>query len=231
MTQNHTLKTIYDRIWSGARDRALGNAMACDLPPEIGETRWGLSLILRVPFRESIAGICPDLIARAGGGQFCYDRSNFHMTLRSIEGYRGDIPTGDRRARIYAERVAELLPQLRGLSIILQGLTCGNSSVLVQGWPSVDLRAFRVALFQALEGIEISVPGGEISAERVRNTAHASLLLLNAPLADPAGFVDFIDQNREREFGTFTPEAAELVFYRRTRTETFVETLASLPIA
>ncbi len=230
MTPKADLKTIYDRIWSGARDKALANNMACDLPPDIGETRWGLSLILRVPFLPGIAEICPSLIERAGTGHFCYDSSNFHMTLRSIEGYRGDIPGGDQRALLYAERVAGVLPELRGLSIDLKGLTCGNSSVLVQGWPSIGLQAFRVALFRALEGIEISVPGGEISAERVRNTAHASLLLLNAPLADPAGFADFIDQNRDRNFGAFTPEVAELVFYRRTRRETFVETLASLPI-
>lgn len=231
MTSENDLKSIYDRIWSGARDKALTNNMDCDLPPDIGETRWGLSLVLRVPFLESIAEICPALIARAGPGHFCYDSRNFHMTLRSIEGYRGDIPGGDRRALLYAERIAGVLPQLRGLSVTLQGLTCGNSSVLVQGWPSIDLQAFRLALFHALEGIEISVPGGEISAERVRNTAHASLLLLNAPLADPAGFADFIVQHRDLSFGAFAPEAAELVFYRRTRTETFVETLASLPIA
>lgn len=230
MTSEDDLKTIYDRIWSGAREKALGNAMACDLPPDIGETRWGLSLILRVPFLPRIAEICPALIERAGTDHFCYGSSNFHMTLRSIEGYRGDISNGDQRARLYAERVAGVLPLLRGLTISLTGITCGNSSVLVQGWPGIDLQDFRLALFRALEGVEIPVPGGEISAERVRNTAHASLLLLNAPLVDPSGFADFIERNRETGFGSFTPDAVELVFYRRTRKETFVETLATIPI-
>lgn len=70
--------------------------------------------------------------------------------------------------------------------------------MLVQGRPRIDLQDFRLALLGALEGIDISVPGGEISAERGPNTAHASLLLLDAP-SDAEG--DFrrdarLDSNR-----------------------------------
>ena len=231
MTPLNELKNIYDRIWSGAREKALGNDMASDLPPDIGETRWGLSLILRVPFLPAIADICPDLIATAGPEHHCYDASNFHMTLRSIEGYRGDVPDGDRHAIRYAERIVEVVPLLRGLSIELRGLTCGNSSALVQGWPDGDLQGFRLALHQALADIEIGIPSGETSPERVRNTAHASLLLLNGPLTDPTGFVDIIERNRDSAFGAFTPEIADLVYYRRNSEDIFVETLASLPIA
>lgn len=230
MPQHNELQQIYDRIWAGARNKALENAMASDLPPEIGETRWGVSLILRVPFLPSIAALAEELTATAGPVHLCYDTSNFHMTLRSIEGYRGDVPGDDAAASLYAARSAEVLPLLRGLSIELRGLTCGNSSALVQGWPDGNLQDFRLALHRALEDIEIAVPSGETAPDRVRNTAHASLLLMNGDLADPRGFAEIIDRHRETAFGSFKPEAAELVYYRRTDADILVERLELLPI-
>ncbi|WP_282611203.1 hypothetical protein [Pelagibius sp. Alg239-R121] len=230
MNYKNSLKEIYDGIWSRARDKALRNEMASDLPPDVGETRWGLSFVLRVPFLNCIEALSTDLIARAGPGHLCYDAGNFHMTLRSLEGYRGAIAQDDDHALLYVERVIDLLPMLRGLTITLRGLTCGNSSALVQGWPDGDLQPFRLALFHALEDVEIAIPSGEVSPERVRNTTHASLLLMNGKLSDPAGFARIIDDNRATNFGSFTPDAVELVCYRRTAQSIGVEPIASIPI-
>lgn len=231
MLQNNDLLQIYNRIWAGARDKALANAMASDLPPAIGETRWGVSLILRVPFLPSLAAPVEDLIAAAGPGHLCYDASNFHMTLRSIEGYRGDVPEDDAAVALYAARTAEVLPLLGGLSVELRGLTCGHSSVLVQGWPDGNLQDFRLALHRALEGVDIAVPSGETAPELVRNTAHASLLLLNGSLADPKRFVETIERNRNTALGTFAPESVDIVCYRRTDRDILIKNLASLPVA
>lgn len=211
------LAATYDALWKQGRRALSTGAIEPEPLPAPGTTRWGISAVLRPrPWPTALRDCAASVATRVGRNGVCYDEHGLHITLRAIEGFRRDVPPDDAAVGAYRDALADVAKQTAPLGVRLAGLTATSGGVLVQGWPSSSLQAFRDALFDRLGGLGLAARGPETSPDTIRTTAHATLALFEGPVVDPVGLVDLIDAQRSTAFGEWVFPELWLVGYRRT---------------
>lgn len=211
------LAATYDALWAKGRRALLTGRIEREPLPAAGTARWGISAVLRPrPWPEALGACAAAIALQLGVAGVLYDERSLHITLRAIEGFRDDVPHDDEDLRVYRDVLAELVHGTVPLRLSLRGLTATPGAVLVQGWPTVELQAFRLALFDRLAALGLASRGPETSLDTIRTTAHATLVIHEGPVARPTGLVELIDAQRATAFGAWTFRELWLVGYRRT---------------
>ncbi|MDQ2848498.1 MAG: hypothetical protein M3Y77_19625, partial [Actinomycetota bacterium] len=104
---------------------------------------------------------------------------------------------------------------LAPIRVRYHGMGGSLGGVFAQGFPSESLRSLR-------ERLHISQrPAGAMAASsvdhsRVRDTAHASLLIFRWPSLEETPLAEYVSRWRERDFGTVEASRLSLVQYRPT---------------
>ncbi len=211
------LAAIYDGLWEQGRHALLGGRIEREPMPLPGTVRWGISAVLRPrPWPSALVACAAAVAARVGNAGVMYDEAGLHITLRAIEGFRNVVRPDDEDLLAYRDVLTEIVARTAPIRLHLRGLTATPGGILVQGWPTVDLRAFRLALFDRLAVLGLRWRGPETSSNAIRTTAHATLAIFEAPVARPTGLVDLIESHRSTDFGEWVFPELWLVGYRRT---------------
>lgn len=96
---------------------------------------------------------------------------------------------------------------------------------MAQGWPSDDtLQNFREAFHLELEKKGLFDGPEEFS---IRQTAHASLCVFTNALLNSEGLTEYIEKNRETDYGTSEIKRIDVVKYKRTATDVGLLVFAS----
>lgn len=120
-----------------------------------------------------------------------YGSDDVHITVRSLEGFRGGPLSQARRDELCAY-VEASLAGASPFSLSMKGLAGGGDTVFACGYPNPELALLRDALHGRRDLIAGTGPAGP-DASRVRDTAHASLMVFrDQAVAEPkvAGLLD-----------------------------------------
>ncbi len=207
------LAARYRALDRAARPLIEDGGIAGDPLPRVPDLRWGLSLVLRPPrpLADQLA-LCANRLAQSSRAFHVPYRSNgIHLTVRSLEGYVEEIP--QEVIAEYQHRIKHLITGLPAITVEMQGVGASSSGVLAHGYPSPALDDLRQRLAQdAMAHPWLLARSGD--EHRIRNTAHATLLLFRqAALPDP-GLLEMLSRVEHYRFGSFATNMAELVTYR-----------------
>jgi hypothetical protein len=204
---------IYDALWQRGKSALRHGPLVLDEPPVPGSSRWGLSAVIALS--DEIAGRLAEEVERlraiAGRPHLYYDRASFHLTVRSLEGYRTTVPPAD--IAEYLTGVSEAAVRIRP-KIEMRGLCAGESGVLACGFADADMDRLRTRLTARAAAHGRRGPAG-VDDERVRDTLHASLMVFRQQRFLP-DLADYIESRRSWHFGSFVPDAIRLVQYEWT---------------
>lgn len=219
----------YERLWRVGRAALIHGTYRCDERPTDGTRRWGLSAVFELP--EPMCGLLEreleTIRERSGNAHLYYQPNNFHITIRTLEGYRTFIPPEhvDHYVRQAKEAADGLVPQIR-----LRGLCASDGGIFACGYANSDVDLMRRRLAIAAESYRSVGPPG-VDDRRIRNTLHVSLMVFvgRRPAALPA-LAQSISERRTADFGSFAPRALRLVSYEWTADTVRMNQLASIPL-
>lgn len=187
-----------------------------DAPPADGDSRWGLSAVLRLPpeVADPIAEFGQSLGESFGADHIIYPADQLHSTLRSLEAFRADVPADDEKVDRYAELIGEVTVGLGPIEIAYRGALASPVGILIAGWPAdlPRLRRLRTELHERM-----SVAGLLSGPERggPRDLFHASACVFMGPITDPGAAIGTLGLNAERDFGIARFSRIEIVRYWR----------------
>lgn len=220
----------YQRMWNESKDQLRAGDVDPDPVPDNNSRRWGVSIVIRPtePVLSRLTEVAKEIEKFTGTEQIIYDQSNLHTTLRSIEFQRLEVDENDEKVKQYEEALKAVVERFGPIKITYRGLTANRSGVMVQGWPVDDtLQEVREAFHNELEKRGL-LGGPEETA--VRQTSHASLLVVTHPLANSEGLADYVQSNRDTDYGTCEINEIDLVRYRRAETSVSLVVFATLQL-
>ncbi len=187
--------------------------IAGDPLPRTPDPRWGLSLVLRPPrsLAEQLAQCAQQLADSSRAPHAPYRPAGIQLTIRSLEGYVADVP--QEVVADYEKRIHGLVSGLPAITVEMRGVGASSAGVLAHGYPSPALAELRQRLARDTEAHPwIQARSGD--ENRVRNTAHATLLLFREAIHPDPGLLETLSKVEYHHFGTFETKSADLVTYR-----------------
>jgi hypothetical protein len=209
------ITAIYNQIWQDSKHDLAQGLIEPDPVPDATSSRWGVSMIIRPTgdVADVLEAVALRLTEFTGRKQAVYNRESLHTTLRSIESYRFNVPDKDENVHKYLSILKEVVPPYGPIRILYKGLTADKTGVLAQGWPMGDaLQNIRSAFYSKLQEYNL-LSGPE--AHHIRELAHASLVVFSKPLQHPQLLVEFVENNRQTEYGIAIVESVEIVRYKK----------------
>lgn len=171
------------------------------MPPCAGEPPWGASLLISLgtPMSQSLAQLAERCRRLARGRVLAYGSDDVHITVRSLEGFRGTPLNQARRDELCAYVEASLVGA-SPFTLGMNGLAGGGDTVFACGYPSPELAQLRNTLHRHRDLIGGTGPVSP-DASRVRDTAHASLMVFrDQAIAEPE-VAALLDDLREADLG------------------------------
>jgi hypothetical protein len=214
------MSAIADEEYRRVTERGLraldSGKMELDQIPIEGSTRWGLSLVYRPSnLFMAIQPLCRQLRESIRTQIFLYDESNLHVTIRSIEGFRSIDHVENDTFERYIQKLRVHGNLIRRIRISFRGIAPTPSGIIIKGYPNEHLQELRWLLFRNIGGDAAIVRSPETSIERMRRSAHASLLIYEENPRDLELIKGMIQRWGESEFGTESIETLALVAYER----------------
>ncbi|QSB04388.1 hypothetical protein [Natronoglycomyces albus] len=227
------LEDLYDSLWADC-DQALRKGTYNTVPvPQHGDHRWGISVVARVG-GDVLANLTDELMginAALSSAHLMFSPNQLHTTVRSLEGFQDFVP--EVQVRHYVDQVCrqlvDLVADLGPLAIDYRGLGGSLNGVFACGYPSRSLMELRERLHidQQSTG-SLGVRG--IDEARIRDMAHAALVVFQAPHAVNAELADYVARRRETSYGVQIIESLSLVKYEPTMTSVNMIELAEIPV-
>jgi len=218
----------YQKMWNESKDQLQTGNIDPDPVPDNTSRRWGVSIVIRPtePVLSRLSNVVQELAEFTGNEQVLYGQSNLHTTLRSIEFQRLEVDENDEKVQEYIKALEAVVKKFGPIRITYKGLTANRGGVMAQGWPVDDtLQDIREAFHGEIEKRGLLGGPEEIN---VRQTSHASLIVITHPLANPLGLVEYVEKNRETDYGTSEATSIDLVRYRRGDASVSLVVFASL---
>jgi hypothetical protein len=227
---NVEIDAVYKKMWSQFQAETSENKQSVDLPPKLGDSRWGASLILRLyqeksQLIEQLQQTTNELIPLVGDRQLFYEPDTFHTTIRSLEPFR-EFTADDERIDTYQEILGEFSNEFGSIVIDYMGLTISGATIMVQGWPENDsLQSLRGQLAIKLRDRNLHIGPEE---HELRTTAHTSLVVFTEKIKNVPRLLQYIGANRMTKYGRLQTNKIELVKYTRLPYSVSIDTLASV---
>jgi 2'-5' RNA ligase len=227
---DRSLDEVYNQLWRAGRASLLRATYQPDETPRQGDRRWGLSLVVPVegPAQDVLAQELRALHQASAGSHIVYKPGELHLTVRSLEGYADEV--SKKHVARYARLIRSAAEDLGPIRLRLRGLGGSPSGLFAQGYVGTNLQALRQRLYEECQRLgPLGLPGAD--AQRVRNTAHISLVVFRAPVVPERELASYVDSRRKSDFGTFEVPALTLVRYRPTARRINVHHLARIELA
>ena len=173
------------------------------------DNRRGLSIILR-PDGNTANQIerFQDEMQKIESRQYYQPKTDLHITVLSIitayEGFKMEQIDLEH----YINIISEILKHQERFSILLQGVTCSQGAVMIQGFDeSGSLQIIRENIKQAFKNSRLK---DSLDSRYNLKTAHFTVARFMKLLKDPQSYYEIIEKYRDHYFGSF--EVAELDF-------------------
>lgn len=203
-------------MWEAGRADVKAGNVDNDPVPTATSLRWGVSVIARLapPLAATFETLADSCRSLCGENHTFYNRTNFHITVRSCEFHRFGVSQHDPAIRVYRTVLADVCGHYSPFDIAYCGLNANRTGVIAQGYPLSDtLQALRGALHDRLINLDLQYGPEE---DGVRHTAHTSIMVFGGPVTDSAGLYSWISANREAWYGAARVTHLSLVRYNRT---------------
>lgn len=201
----------FDRLFLRGREAVLAGTHYRDTRPVDGG-RWGMSVALLpdAVATSTLARLTAEAMAVAGPWHWPTGApESVHFTVRAMEAYRSDIPTGDPLAGRCMAALTRAAARCRPVRFRLGGLTLTPSGVMAGAYPVDDAAdEFADRLGEALG------PDGWFEADFHRDIWYATLVHFTGEIRDPSGLVEWVDRRRDLDLGEATIDGAELLRFR-----------------
>ncbi|MEV0622943.1 hypothetical protein AB0I81_57165 [Nonomuraea sp. NPDC050404] len=186
-----------------------------------GAGRWGTTALLR-PQGEIVDRMTELVSTLDAPGHWVHRGPTLHITLRTLEAYRSDIPPDDPLRRACAEALARAADGLPPARARLTGVSPHGGGIVLGVRPDDDtLATLRKRFAHALgtRGVR------DYERGRVRDRWYVSLVHFARPLTNPGEIVEWCDAHADTDFGPATLPTAEIVRYAHTGTGIHVDSL------
>jgi hypothetical protein len=218
-----------DSIHQRGRAAVLAGGAVLDVPPAAGSARWGLSLDIRLdPAAEDyLDALAAEATAVAGPGQWSTgSRGSSHLTVTYLEHGWREVDAEDAEVRRFAALMTPLADRTPALRWELTGLAVADRGILALAEPVDDAPdAFRAAVLSELAEL------GRAEAYYRQSVWWATVLHFAAPLPDPVGLVDWVDERTSMAPVPVSADRAEVVRYVFDGRRTVPVPLAVAPLA
>jgi hypothetical protein len=224
-----TLRSTYRALWEASDVALRAGTYKPDPIPAQGDSSWGLSLVFRVEGHvlASLSAELDEMVRIRRAPHLVYASRDLHSTVRSLEGFQGAVPPN--QVAHYARQLKRVSNGLGAIEIDYIGLGGGTTGIFACGYPSPSLAELRRRLHddQLLLG-PLGVAGAD--ANRVRNTAHVSLLLFRSPKVIETDLAEYVSARTDQYYGTATITSLSLVRYEPKCDSVNMEELARIEI-
>lgn len=206
-------RRVYEQLWRKTGRLLKFSRIQIDsrLQNPAGDPRRGVTLVARPgrnvrkkveEFLRKTAAICP--------GQHFYQPAELHVTVLAIisgsEFWRDEI----RRLPTCRQVLAEVLRNARPFRVHFRGVTVSPDAVMIQGFPMDD------ALLQLRDEVRDAFRkaglGGNLDRRYKTVTAHLTVMRFSEPEADGKRLFEFLQENRETEFGETYFKTVQLIW-------------------
>ncbi len=184
-------------MWRSGRADIKAGKVDADPVPTSTSLRWGVSVVAYVnsPVAEGLTALADECRTLCGNRHTFYDRSNLHLTVRSCEFHRIGVQKSDLAVCTYLDIVADVCRKSSPFEIAYCGLNANRTGIVSQGYPLTEaLQTLRAELHNRF--VEQGLSHGP-EAEKVRRTAHTSIVVFGGLIADAAELYRWVEANRE----------------------------------
>ncbi len=207
---NPLLSDHYDQMWKTAAPRVRrGETDAGPIIEDDTHKAYGLTLIARLhpDLSERIAAFL-DEIQKAEPGQYYYPITDMHLTIMTLVSYDLGFRPEEEDISIYRLRIQQALQGTLNFEVHFRGVTASNSTVLLQGFPQdAQLQSLRDRFRSSFKKL-----GSQAVGHRYQTiTAHSTVIRFSEALRKPVRFYEFLQKNRNLDFGKCIIDTLELV--------------------
>lgn len=206
------LLTQYDQLFEKAIPQIeAGKASVDPMLDDPDDDRFGLALIV-LPSQgvlKKVQEFLSELNAREPS-QYPYPVEQIHMTVLSVISCVEGFQLGDIQVPEYLATLERSLAEVDSFEIEYKGITASKSSIMIQGFPkddTLELLRERLRVNFLESGLHQTM-----DARYKLSTAHATVFRFRRPLKKPQDFADFLQQNRNRNFGHQKVSELQLVY-------------------
>ncbi|GAA4357164.1 hypothetical protein [Angustibacter luteus] len=204
-------RTRFDDLFDEAAPLIERREHQRDAPPDEGG-RWPISVLLPLDGAATAAldELTGQALALAGPGHFGTGLAGCaHVTVRSLETYRHDVPDDDPALDRYRSALDRATARSRPVALRLTGLTLTSLTVMACTEPVDDAApAFAQALADELGPDSWREDGFR------RDIWYATLVHFAADIAHPAELVAWVRERRRLDLGTTVARCAQLARFR-----------------
>ncbi|MCM2578357.1 hypothetical protein [Streptomyces meridianus] len=200
--------TPFDALFDRGREALLARSHPCQSAPCDGDSRWGLSVLLRP---DTVTAACLDRLAAEAGavaGKAHWPTgagSSSHFTVRTLEPYRSQVPADDPALGRHGRAMRAAATGVPPVRLRLTGLTLTPGSVMACAEP-VDGAAGRLADALGEDGRYETVK---------RDIWYANVLHFAAPLESEQAktLIDWVAARRTLDRATTEARRVELAHW------------------
>lgn len=212
MSPDPTTNPVFDRLFDEAVPALLAGEHRRDEPPVDGG-RWPVSVVAvpAPPARDAMAELMAEALVHAGPGHFETGRPDAsHLTVRALEPYRDAASEADGITGEWITAMEQVGRTSAPVTLRLTGVTLTASGVMVQAEPVDD------APWELMRGLRTALgPLAWFEDQwQERDIWYGSILHFAAPVADPAGLVDWAGRHRRSLDHEVTLDALVLTRFR-----------------
>ncbi|WP_246039491.1 hypothetical protein [Glycomyces buryatensis] len=220
------LRTNYAQQWTEGSIAFRDGTFHPDPIPRDGESRFGLSLVVRLegPFGERIAEESAAIAALCRGAHLNYAPSDLHMTVRSVEGFQDTVP--QHQIDHYLGQLKRAVEGLGPIAASFRGLGGSRGGLYVRGFPNPALLELRRRLRDARVPFGNLGPAGG-DGDRCRDNAHVSVLVPREAVPEPEAAA-YIDSRTDVDFGSIRCNEVSLVVWRPDLRAANIEEIESI---
>ncbi len=212
----------YGEMFSSSAARILAGDLEIDavLAGRESDHRRGMTLIAR-PSPNVRARACTLIegLRVLEPDQYYYPPTDFHITVLPMFTATPQPGRFAAKSDAYEAVVAKVLKARAPIRVEFRGVTLSRAAVLIQGFPENGaLNDLRENLRQKLRECGL---GGTMDGRYKLQTAHMTVARFRAPLRNSDAFVNQLEAQRDRAFGTTSFRSFHLVmndWYMRYRT-------------
>ncbi|WP_415950941.1 hypothetical protein [Streptomyces sp. KLOTTS4A1] len=215
----------FEELFDLGRGAILARRVPGQVPPGDGDSRWGLTVLLRPD--ETAAGhmerLTKEAMAVAGAAHWpTGDAVSSHFTIRTLERHRTHIPAGDEAVERYQAALHAASKQTGAIRLRLTGLTLTPGSVMLCARPmDASIDRFARALADALGG------DAWFEADLHRTIWYSNLVHFTEPPQGPEALLAWVAARRRLELGVTMHTQAELVAWKFTGRRVIPRVLAA----
>ncbi|MFV0541868.1 MAG: 2'-5' RNA ligase family protein [Aestuariibaculum sp.] len=225
-----SLKEHYNKLYTSAIDKIYNDKYELDsLIDSNTDNRFGITLLIRpsIAVKNKIQAFLNKLY-QIDPNQYYYKNTDIHITVLSIISCYQGFQIKNININDYVNVIKESIIENGNLKIEFKGLTASPSCIMLQGFTNNEsLNTIRDNLRNNFKN---TILEQSIDQRYAIQTAHSTVVRFRNKLINKINFLKIIEQYRDHNFGTFTPQNLELVHNDWYQRKTHVKTLASFSI-